>query len=331
MDRRTLCAWWAGAWWVGLTAKCPRCQFEITFRSLIPLIKHRCHPSDLSRPPPDTSYLWEHPRSEPSVRDSWGDSESELDIPDAGAGRLREPECEQTSHERAMMNLDVSLCEQLAHERAMADLDAPLCEQLAHERSMADLHAFLCSRPTPDDYLEVEGRGSLLTCGDIETNPGPSRPSGHLSLGRGMLSSCGDVEPNPGPETRRNQASSSRDVVMADALPTTPRRQNMRSCPFPSCPEFHRQLTVDTLVRHLGRVHVAAGQGIPNPVLQALGHFVCTACRHMVKTGSTCAFCSAAERPPLASEDVPEGVASPPPPSSCCPPNGGNSTGQLAA
>jgi hypothetical protein len=212
-----------------------------------------------------------------------------------------------------MVNPDASLWEQLAYERAMADLDASLCEQLARERSMADLHAFLCSRPTPDDHLEVEGRGSLLTCGDIEANPGPSRPSGHLSLGRGMLSSCGDVEPNPGPETRRNQASSSRDVVMADALPTTPRRQNMRSCPFPSCPEFHRQLTVDTLVRHLGRVHVAAGQGIPNPVLQALGHFVCTACRHMVKTGSTCAFCSASERPPLASEDVPEGVASPPP------------------
>jgi hypothetical protein len=105
--------------------------------------------------------------------------------------------------------------------RPVGTLDNPPPEpalQAAHHvaaitaRDAADLQSYLDSRETYPDLIwaepcdstlllepaawEVEppagGRGSLLTCGDVERNPGPFR-------GRGCLLSCGDVEPNPGP------------------------------------------------------------------------------------------------------------------------------------
>ena len=64
---------------------------------------------------------------------------------------------------------------------------------------------------SPEEEPPTEGRGDLLSCGDVEPNPGPEPPSTcppiirykappPHTLGRGTLLTCGDVEENPGPK-----------------------------------------------------------------------------------------------------------------------------------
>ena len=125
---------------VGLTAKCVRCQVSLTFRSLVPLTLHRCKPADLSRPPPDISYLWEDPRSEPSARDGWMDFDSDYDFPHPDADYLSPVGQDWPSSSAG------SLMPTWEHEH----------EHLEHERAMAHLEAFLWCPPLPDEDHEVE-------------------------------------------------------------------------------------------------------------------------------------------------------------------------------
>lgn len=76
-------------------------------------------------------------------------------------------------------------------------------------------------RPIPKrprvTFVPMGGRGAnILTCGDVESNPGP------LSAGRGCLLSCGDVEPNPGPVKRSLPVEPQEDLDLAhlDHLPS---------------------------------------------------------------------------------------------------------------
>ena len=44
-------------------------------------------------------------------------------------------------------------------------------------------------------------------------------------------------------------------------------------------------------MRHIGRVHVQAGQGVLQSTLAAIGYKVCTPCRHLVKYVHPYTFC----------------------------------------
>ena len=169
-------------------------------------------------------HIWEDPRPEPSARDGWVDFNSDYEFPHPDTDRLSPVGHDRSSSSTASLT--------------------PTWELLDHERPMADLEAFLWWPPLPGEDHEVDGRGSLLTCGDVKSNPGPGHNSVHLSQGRGMLSSCGEIEPNPGPARSQQQATSSvddtGDVVMTNAVPLSPRRSAMRPRTFTSCPEHHR-------------------------------------------------------------------------------------------
>ena len=68
----------------------------------------------------------------------------------------------------------------------------------------------------------ASGRGSLLTCGDVEQNSGPSR--------RGSLLTCGDVEENPGPPELASSADASAlpsATAMEPSDPQPPPGQSM--------------------------------------------------------------------------------------------------------
>ena len=66
-----------------------------------------------------------------------------------------------------------------------------LADQLGTAASLS--HWVAASEQGPPAPPEPpSGRGSLLTCGDVEQNPGTSG-------GRGSILTCGDVEENPGP------------------------------------------------------------------------------------------------------------------------------------
>ena len=180
----------------------------------------------------------------------------------------------------------------------------------------------LCGKAVCDHALShplrevfLDGVFSTLKC------EGKGKPS----VGWGSLLTCGDVEENPGPKasttpTRKDkERQTRRDVVDEAGNSLTPqtqasepqgRRACMFQCPFAECPESRRQLTADTLIRDLGRVHVQAGQGVPANALTALGHYVCTACRHLIRLGSVCPFCKAPEK--KTPEAVVNGYAVPP-------------------
>ena len=74
-------------------------------------------------------------------------------------------------------------------------------------------------------------------------------------------------------------------------------------CPFEDCPAARQHLSPQTLIRHLGRIHVSGGQGVPPAVLKQLGHYVCVACRHLVRISQPCSFCRRTEQTDMDLED----------------------------
>ena len=183
----------------------------------------------------------------------------------------------------------------------------------------------------PTVSSQCQGRGqALLTCGDIESNPvppdrtalleAPNPPTRGRHSGRGeALTSCGDVEPNPGPPKpttpqgdlqmdeagnrlpRRDVDGPVNDRAVRPELGThegraPPRRATMFACPLPGCLAGHQHLSSDSMIKHLGRIHVQAGQGITQQMLDKLGVTVCTPCRHLIRSDAQCSFCEKRQR-----------------------------------
>jgi hypothetical protein len=110
--------------------------------------------------------------------------------------------------------------------------------------------------------------------------------------------------------------------------PLTPRARTARDtrvCPIPCCSHHTVALTRASLLGHVARLHVAAGQAIDDATLAWLGHSVCTSCRCLYRTGVSCPFCLHAEAPqgqgPMDVDlDLPAFPALTPPPLAEAPP-----------
>ena len=72
--------------------------------------------------------------------------------------------------------------------------------------------------------------------------------------------------------------------------PCQERRARMAACPFETCSASRVQMSLDHLATHLGRVHIRAGEGVPDATLSLIGYRLCTPCRNLYK-GRQCPFC----------------------------------------
>ena len=87
----------------------------------------------------------------------------------------------------------------------------------------------------------------------------------------------------------------------------------MHPCPIPGCLASSQSMAKDTLIRHLSRTHIQAGQGIPTSVLDNLGLAVCTPCRHLHRKTEECSFCKNRSRGHVTSPSESVAPASRPP------------------
>ena len=86
------------------------------------------------------------------------------------------------------------------------------------------------------------------------------------------------------PTDRRNTVASSR-------------RMAMLYCPFLECPNTQVAQSADALTKHLSRVHVTAGQPIPQDLLAQLRQTVCGPCAQLYPSTGSCTGCGVL--PPL--------------------------------
>ena len=97
-------------------------------------------------------------------------------------------------------------------------------------------------------------------------------------------------------------STSSAQHAPASSASTSARQSCNSCCPIQGCQAARYHMTRETLIRHLER-HAHAGEAIPTAFLTGLQYFVCTPCRHLVKVGRDCSFCSHKKKPsPAASE-----------------------------
>ena len=150
---------------------------------------------------------------------------------------------------------------------------------------------------------KATGRGeSLLSCGDIESNPGPEHTDQRSTRLR-QTRSASRVNAPIAPDGPLSQ----NDAMLVDpSVPTVEvsssssvprqRRDVMCPCPMEGCPLATRHMSHVSLVAHLARTHVIAGEAVPAALLAQIGHSVCTACRNLYPGAGACAFCTAKAR-----------------------------------
>ena len=180
--------------------------------------------------------------------------------------------------------------------------------------------------PPPDSHAKT-GRGEDLLTTHLEPNPGPAdhtEPHPGRSSARGAsLLSCGDVEPNPGPPKAKARKTEAMAIDLAvppsdpvdlipppasnrstpepqpestppvssqapvasqtDPVPAESRWAQQWVFPFTGCPQSRQHLSRDSFTKHLCRVHVSADEGLPQNILDSLGYQVCTLHRTMHK------------------------------------------------
>ena len=84
----------------------------------------------------------------------------------------------------------------------------------------------------------------------------------------------------------------------------------MLYCPFSGCPNTQVAQSADALTKHLSRVHVTAGQPIPQDLLLQLRQSVCGLCAQLFPSTGTCLGCGVLPQQVVAPMDL-DGVAPP--------------------
>ena len=184
------------------------------------------------------------------------------------------------------------------------------------------------------------GRGAcLLSCGDVEANPGPGpggalTPRGKKLAKRTPLPSDMEVDPlsqdggvvPPGPLASMGPPGTGQAPQAVTPVASSPRAVGSRArlhCWVLGCPLRLVASSRETLARHVSAVHLPAGVSPPEDVLLNLGMAVCTRCVQLHTSTSPCPGCGGAPGPavPLAggyaedgSSPVPSLPAPPRPP-----------------
>ena len=109
---------------------------------------------------------------------------------------------------------------------------------------------------------------------------------------------------------------------------TASRSAALRPCPFVGCPEHLKNMTRDTLIRHLGQCHISSGQPIPQTTLDHLGCSVCAVCRNVKRQNTECHTCLLRQTPSVHTPSPPSPSAPQTPPLGVSPPKLGTPTSE---
>ena len=128
--------------------------------------------------------------------------------------------------------------------------------------SQSIIRHFMACRSVPQGWKPITGRGALLTCGDVEANPGPKEP--HQRPPSHIL-----------PSREAGQGS-----------PSGPSAKPF-CCPWTDCP-WEATGTRGPLIKHLNSLHLPAQQ-VPAPTwVHLMGLWHCQACNLLIQSGRQC-------------------------------------------